>query len=675
MSPLSLIDYSIIAAFFVIILLVGVVMSRQAAKSLEHYFLGGRNLPWYMLGISGMSGWFDLTGTMIITSFLYMLGPRGLYIEFRGGAVLVLAFLLTYTGKWHRRSGCMTGAEWMTYRFGTGPSGELLRLACAVMGIITTVGMLAYLVRGATLFMGMIFPVNPVLLTIGLLGLASLYTVLAGFYGVVLTDMVQGVIMIVGCIIISIIAWSQNAVPDSATLNAIAHKVTGNPDWTASLLTFHVDMPHGYEAYNSLFMAAMFYLFRNILGGMSSGGESRFFASKNSREASMQCLLQAVTVMFRWPLMISFAILGIVYVSEAIPDNSKIATVTQIIRQENPTITPANWHTYTSTIAHHPELSSPELVNKLQNVLGSNWQSSLLLVGSSGTVNPEVILPAVLLNGLPVGLRAVMIVSLLAALMGALTGTVNGASALFVRDIYQNFIRPKSSNKELIRIAYASSTLIVLASFLLGLAASSINDIWSWIIMGLTAGGLGPGLLRLYWWRTNAWGMAAGIFVGGLAATAQRFFDPHMSEWMQFTVMTLTSVIVTVLCSLLTKATPDHVTRYFYRTTRPFGFWGHFTKELSIEEQHHWAKEHRNDLIAAAIALVWQVCLFLLPMQFLTRNWAGFGTTAPIFAVASIGLYIFWWKNLPSADESIPNFESSPESTSKPTNETIPASS
>jgi solute:Na+ symporter, SSS family len=112
-----------------------------------------------------MSAWFDLTGTMIITSFLYLLGPRGLYIEFRGGAVLVLAFLLAYTAKWHRRSGCMTSAEWNTYRFGAGFSGELVRFLSALSGIIMTIGLLGYFVRGATLFMAMVFPVNPVLLT------------------------------------------------------------------------------------------------------------------------------------------------------------------------------------------------------------------------------------------------------------------------------------------------------------------------------------------------------------------------------------------------------------------------------------------------------------------------------------------------------------------------------
>ena len=116
MQALSSLDYGIIGLFLVVTVIAGFWMTRRAAGSLDDYFLGGRSIPWYFLGISGMAAWFDLTGTMIITSFLYMLGPRGLYIEFRGGAVLVLAFMVAYTGKWHHRSGCMTGAEWLVYR-------------------------------------------------------------------------------------------------------------------------------------------------------------------------------------------------------------------------------------------------------------------------------------------------------------------------------------------------------------------------------------------------------------------------------------------------------------------------------------------------------------------------------------------------------------------------------
>src|SRR5580658_3291075 len=123
-----------------------------------------------------MTNWFDLTGTMIITSFLFLLGPRGLYLEFRGGAVLILAFLIAYTGKWHRRSGCMTAAEWMTYRFGRGRAAEWMRLLTALMAVLTTVAMLAYIVRGASLFLGMFVPYPPLLVTAALLLVCGIYT-------------------------------------------------------------------------------------------------------------------------------------------------------------------------------------------------------------------------------------------------------------------------------------------------------------------------------------------------------------------------------------------------------------------------------------------------------------------------------------------------------------------
>ena len=230
---LSNLDYGIIGILLIVMLLVGLAASRLAGRSLEHYFLGGRNLPWYFLGVAGMSAWFDLTGTMIITSFLYIMGPLGFYIEFRGGAVLGLAFMLAFANKWGRRSGCMTLAEWNTYRFGTDASAETIRFVTAAMYILLSIGCLAFLVRGATLFMGLIFPVDPVLLTLGILVFASIYTVMAGFYGVVLTDMLQGTIMIFGSILISVIAWRH--MPNAAALAATARQVTGNPNWVAML--------------------------------------------------------------------------------------------------------------------------------------------------------------------------------------------------------------------------------------------------------------------------------------------------------------------------------------------------------------------------------------------------------------------------------------------------------
>ncbi len=656
MTTLTTLDYGIIAAFLAITLLAGLVLSRTASKNLEHYFLGGRNLPWYFLGITGMSAWFDLTGTMIITSFLYMMGPLGLYVEFRGGAVLALAFMLAYTAKWTRRSGCMTSAEMATYRYGTGFSGEFLRLISALMGVITTVGMLAFLVRGATLFMGIVFPFDPILLTLALLGFASLYTVLAGFYGIVLTDLVQGAIMIVGSILLSILAWRY--FPDSASLAGMAKDVTGNANWIASAPAMHVDMPRGYEAYESLIMAATFYFLRSALGGMASVGSALHLAARNSREASMQGVVQGATVMFRWPLMISMAIMGIFMVGKLLPDGKVTEQVAIAIKEVRPDLSASGWHAYTSSVVHHPETAPPELIEKLRGLLGEKWQAGFLLVGSNGTVNPELVVPAVLINMLEPGVRGILVVSLLAALMSTLTGTVNGASALFVRDIYQNFLRRGAGNRELILMTYLSSGVIVLASFVLGLAVASINDLWSWLVMGLLAGTLGSSLCGLYWWRSNAWGISAGMLFGGMAAILQRLLAPELSEWVQFLMMTSISLVVTIIVSLLTPPTPRSVLSYYFRTMRPFGFWRPLESELPATECTAMRREHRNDMITTVIALVWQVTLFLLPMQILTRNWSGTFTTLPIFAVSCIGLYFFWWRNLPSPDEKIADFAS-----------------
>jgi hypothetical protein len=271
-----------------------------------------------------------------------------------------------------------------------------------------------------------------------------------------------------------------------------------------------------------------------------------------------------------------------------------------------------------------------------------------------------VILPAVLLHQIPPGLRGLLIVALLAALMGALTGQVNGASALFVRDIYQNFLRPRAGNRELISMAYVSSAVIILVSFLMGLGASSINDIWAWFIMSLTAGSLGPGMLRLYWWRANGWGMVAGLVAGGVAAVVQRILDPAMAEWVQFLTMSGVSIAATIAGSLATAETPRDVVEYFYHTTRPFGVWGPFWKKLSAQQRASWGREHRFDLLTVGCTLVWQICLFLIPMQLLTHNWAGLMTIVPAFLLGCAGLYFFWWRNLPAPDEKIADFASRP---------------
>ena len=173
MNYLNYFDYTVICIYFAILVGLGFYLRKKASASLEDYFLGGRNLPWWALGISGMASFLDVAGTMLIVSFLYMMGPRGLFVEFRGGAALILAIMLLWTGKWHRRSQCITVAEWMVYRFGDGFGGQFARGVTVLAGIVGTIGMLAYMVKGVGLFLSMFLPFSPLTCSLVLIGIAD----------------------------------------------------------------------------------------------------------------------------------------------------------------------------------------------------------------------------------------------------------------------------------------------------------------------------------------------------------------------------------------------------------------------------------------------------------------------------------------------------------------------
>ena len=647
MSALRPADLVIVGVYLAATLLFGLWMRKRATQSLEHYYLGGRRMPWPLLGISGMANWFDLTGTMIITSFLFMLGPRGLFIEFRGGAVLVLAFMLLWTGKWYRRSKCMTGPEWYVFRFGAGRAAEALRVISAVFGIVFTIGMLAYLVRGTSLFLGVFLPLSPMAATVIVIAFSTLYTMIAGFYGVIVNDLVQGIIIVVTCLIVAALAF--NLVPDAATLAVLAERVTGNAEWMSAMPAVHTTMPAGYEAYESLLLFAGFYLVKSIFDGAGSGDDARYFAARSDRDCGLLSLMQGVTVAFRWPMMMGFAVFGLFLVNNVLPDRDRTAAAAAAIKAHVPEITEGGWHNYTSLVASYPQ-EHPELTEELSATLGARWQEALPLIGYHGTVNPEQVLPAVMRNSLPSGLRGFVLVAMLAAMMSTLAGQVNSVgSAMFVRDIYQNVFRPRANNRELIIASYAATAAIVGIGFYMGVSARSINHLWGWIMMGFGAGALAPKFLRLYWWRCTAWGCAAGLALGGVSAIVQRLLWPEMVEWKQFLLtggIGVAGVIVGSWCS----APPDRdIVRRFYRQTRPFGLWKPFWNELTPTEQVGVRKEHRNDLAALPFTMVAQIALFMLSMQIVLHAYGAFFATLPFFVVGALGMYWFWWRHLPGA--------------------------
>jgi len=666
MGSLNSIDYGVIIFYLGFLVAMGFYLKNKASQSLEDYFLGGRKLPWWALGITGMAQFLDITGTMIIVSFLYMLGPRGLFIEFRGGAVLILTVMLLWSGKWHRRSRCITNAEWMVYRFGDGFGGQFARTVGAIAGIVSTLGMLAYLVKGVGLFLSMFFPFTPLQCSLIMIGVATLYTVISGFYGVVYTDLFQSLIILGAVIGITTMAILK--LGSSEELIALSQEVTGNSGWITSKLSWETQMPKGYEMYRHLMIFAMFYLMRNIFFGMGSGGEPKYFGAKNDRECGTLTFLWTWLMMFRWPMMMAFAILGLFLVKDIFPDQSVLTHAAELIKTHLPDIEQSRWADITAGITLNPENYSSQLVDGLKAILQDNWQNKLHLVSFEGTVNPERILPAVILFNIPVGCRGLILVALIAASMSTFDFIVNMTAGYFTRDIYQRYIRPKATNKELIYATWIFIFALVGTGFLFGYSVKSINDIWDWFIMAL-GGGLVVGMtLRFYWWRFNGGAFAIGTAIGMLGAVLIRIVTGNLPEdaqymfagidlvWFlvdprgQFLLTMTIGFAGSIFGTYVTKPTDRKVLEHFYQTTRPFGWWKPLKDCLPKDVQQRMKKEHFYDVLSLPFAIVWQVTLFLLPMQLIIRSWHAFFVTLPIFIISLIGLYLFWYKQLPEAN-------------------------
>jgi len=248
---MNTIDYTIICVYLIVLIILGFLFRRKASEGIEAYFLGGRSIPWWILGASGMTSNMDLTGTMLITSLFYIIGIKGFLIELRGGIVLVLAFLMIFLGKWHRRSGVITIAEWMEFRFGNGRQGEAARLLSAISILVGTIGIIGYFFVGTGKFLSIFLPFPPSVCALIMIIIALFYTTLSGIYGVIFTDLVQAMLFGFTAIYISVKAFTGI---DPALLESL-HS-TG---WTDILPSWQMQLPDSYKIYDLFGLSVIFF--------------------------------------------------------------------------------------------------------------------------------------------------------------------------------------------------------------------------------------------------------------------------------------------------------------------------------------------------------------------------------------------------------------------------------
>ena len=592
-----LIDYIIIAVYLIILVSVGIYGKRQAEKGIDSFFLGNRKISWWMLGSSGMASNLDVAGTLIIVAFIYAIGIQGIFIEIRGGVVLIMAFLMIFMGKWNRRAGVMTVAEWMKLRFGDGKQGNAARILSAVANLVFTVAVVSYFAQGGGIFLGSIMDISPELAAILMIGLASIYTITSGLFGVVYTDVFQGFLIFFTIIYVCILAFVQFDLPEEFMVSVPADGgfkmvSTTLSDWSTFWPTLTMDLPGDYAQYNLFGLAVLFYLFKtSIEGSGGTGGYliQRYFAAKSDREAGLLSLFWIFLLSFRWPFVVAIAIIGI-------------------------------------------------------------------SMGLGGEVieNPEEVLPIVIMNELPIGITGLLVAGLIAAAMSTFDSIVNAGAAYWVKDIYQRYLNPGANGRQLLLHSRGASLILVVLGILLTYTYENLNEVWGWITMSLGSGLIVPQLIRWYWWRFNGYGFAFGTFAGMVMAVLQRIIMPDSPEYINFLLIGGVTFIVCIMFTYMTEQTDFADLKKFYANTRPFGFWGPVRSIFSAEQMEEINKENRRDIISIFIAVPWQLVLFITPMVFMTKQWDYFFIMLSLLIGLSAALYFTWFRHLSTIDREEP---------------------
>jgi len=630
------VDLAIVVLYFLLMVVVGWWVARRAARNPESYFLAGKSLPWWIIGIAHGSSGIDITGTMWFVTMLFVYGVKATWLLWVWPLFNVI-FRMMYLGTWVRRSNVLTGAEWMRTRFGTGLGAELAYLSVVVYALVSVVGFLSYAFRGIGKFCVPFLPWKQT--PLGLEGLfpgtaglqnfygtvvllvTGLYCVVGGMYSVVMNDLIQYGLILVGAVIIAAVAISLTTGP------GLAAKVPAgwdqlfpgwhlNLDWSGLIPQLNEKLygatGDGYGLFG-FFVLMLF--FKGVLVSMAGPTPNyaiqHILSTRNPREAALENLMMALTSLGPRFLMIAgIAVLGIQFFSAE-------------------------------------------------------------LAAMGARVDFEVILPAVVLNYLPTGCRGLILAALLAAFMSTFVSTVNSGAAYVVNDIYKRYVNPQAGPRRLVLLGYAVSAMVILAGIGFGFATRNVHSVTKWVVAALVPAFVAPNVLKWHWWRFNGYGFFAGMLAGTAAAVFLPML-PALARQLQpqaapgtfvaaalaslgrglhdvplFLLILAISFAASVVVCLLTRPEPDAVLQSFYRSVRPWGWWKPIYEKCRAENPAFEPnRDFPRDLFNLGIGLVWQVSMVTLPIYLVIQQWGKMALSLAVLGLTSVILKYTWYDRL-----------------------------
>jgi len=588
---ISFIDWAIIAAFFVISMLIGVFTSRKAGSSAKEFFLSGRNMPWWLLGVSMVATTFSADTPNLVTDIVRKNGVSGNWVWW--------AFLLTgmltvfvYAKLW-RRSEVTTDLEFYELRYGGKPAAFLRAFRALYLGVFFNVVIMATVSLAAIKIGGVMLGLSPIETLLLASVVTVIYSSLGGLKGVLLTDFFQFFIAMAGAIGAAIYILD---LPEIGSLdNLLAHEnVAGKLDFLPDFNDWNMVIP-------LLIMPLAIQWWATWYPGAEPGGggyiAQRMLSAKDEKNAIGATLFFNIAHygMRPWPWII-------------------IALASLIVFP--------NISDMQAAFPHIP-------VDKLGDDLAYS----------------------AMLTFLPTGLIGIVLASLIAAVMSTLSTHLNWGSSYVVNDFYLRFLKPQATDKELVLVGRISTVLLMVLAAFLALALSNALEAFN-ILLQIGAGTGIIFILRWFWWRINAYteisamviSFVVAIFFESINPKMQWISIPENQEYLKLLYGVGITTIGWILVTIFTQPEKDAILLSFYRKVRPAAFgWKKLLDRYPAEKQEQGQLPMEIGLMLVGSIMVYAT---LFAVGFWIYGNVVSASVATVVAIVGGVIILKSWKNM-----------------------------
>ncbi|PKA98214.1 Na+/proline symporter [Flavobacteriaceae bacterium MAR_2009_75] len=588
---LSTLDYSFIIVFFSIVLGIGFYVSKKSGKDSSEFFLSGRTMPWWLLGLSMVATTFSTDTPNLVTDFVRTTGVSGNW----GWWCFLLTGMLTvfvYAKLW-RKSNVKTDLEFYELRYGGKAASFLRKFRAIYLGVIFNVITMSAVTLAAIKIGGIMLGLEPWETVVGAGLITVVFSALGGFKGVVYTDFLLFFVAMAGAVGA---AYYLVNIPEVGGIEAIMSnenvkdKLNILPDLsdTKAVITILV-IPLAVQWWSSWYP-----------GGEPGGGgyiAQRMLAAKDENHAIGATFFFNIMhyALRPWPWILVALASIVVY-----PD---VASISEAF----------------------PNVPADKLGNDLAY--------------------------SAMLTKLPSGLLGVVLASLIAAYMSTISTQLNWGSSYIVFDFYKQQINPDATEKQMVAVGRLSTVVLMVLSAFLALAMQNAMGVFDLLL----SFGAGTGLifiLRWFWWRINAWSEISAMFSSGilsilLATTSLGpfLFDAEngiLPDWGQLPFVMIVTTVIWLLATFMTQPESKEVLRSFYIKIQPGGpGWAKVVDDAHTDGEKIKKNDEKWSVPQGLTAMIIGVIL-IYTIMFATGYWIYGRTTAALVltVIAAISAFL-----------------------------------